>query len=100
MDGPISALGQKQPFAPQKVMSALPSKADMCGATSDVCFGPKADISSRLASLRIGRIVSCQHSEFEYGQGYSEVVQPDQRVRIYSTLGRRWEVCFRSHLGR
>src|SRR5262245_2355607 len=25
-------------------MSALPPKADMCGATSDVCFGPKADI--------------------------------------------------------
>jgi hypothetical protein len=26
-------------------MSALPPKADMCGATSDVCFGPIADIS-------------------------------------------------------
>jgi hypothetical protein len=26
----ISALGQKQTFAPQKVMSALPPKADMC----------------------------------------------------------------------
>jgi hypothetical protein len=26
-------------------MSALPPKADMCGATRDVCFGPKADIS-------------------------------------------------------
>ena len=25
-------------------MSALPSKADMCGATRDVRFGPKADI--------------------------------------------------------
>ena len=28
----MSALGQKQTFAPQKVMSALPPKADMCGA--------------------------------------------------------------------
>jgi hypothetical protein len=28
----------------QMVMSALHLKADMCGATSDVCFGPKADI--------------------------------------------------------
>ena len=27
-------------------MSALPPKADMCGATRDVCFGPKADIAS------------------------------------------------------
>ena len=25
-------------------MSALPLKADMCGATTDVCFGPKADM--------------------------------------------------------
>jgi hypothetical protein len=35
-----SALGQKQTFAPQKVMSALSSKADMCSAASDVCYGP------------------------------------------------------------
>jgi hypothetical protein len=41
----MSALDQKQTCAPQKVMSALPSKADMCGATADVCFGPKADIA-------------------------------------------------------
>jgi hypothetical protein len=40
----MSALGQKQTFAPQKVMSALPPKADMCGATRDVRFGPKATI--------------------------------------------------------
>ena len=25
-------------------MSALPLKADMCGALANVCFGPKADI--------------------------------------------------------
>jgi hypothetical protein len=25
-------------------MSALPPKADMCGAKADVCFGPIADI--------------------------------------------------------
>jgi len=36
----MSALGQKQTFAPQKVMSALPPKADMCGAVVDVRFGP------------------------------------------------------------
>ena len=28
----MSALGQKQTFAAAKVMSALPPKADMCGA--------------------------------------------------------------------
>src|SRR5262245_42376220 len=32
---------------PQKAMSALPPKADMCGATTDVRFGPIADISDK-----------------------------------------------------
>src|SRR5262245_49476859 len=40
----MSALGQKRTCAVQKDMSALPPKADMCGATEDVRFGPKADI--------------------------------------------------------
>jgi hypothetical protein len=29
---------------PQKVMSAFPPKADVCGANRHVRFGPKADI--------------------------------------------------------
>src|SRR5262245_58717226 len=33
-----SALGHKQTFAAQNAMSALPPKADICGATIDVCF--------------------------------------------------------------
>ena len=33
-------------------MSALPSKADMCGATRDVRFGPEADILSSLREHR------------------------------------------------
>ena len=40
----MSALGQKRTFAVQYVMSALPPKADMCGATRDVRFVPIADI--------------------------------------------------------
>jgi hypothetical protein len=40
-------------------MSALPPKADMCGATAHVCFGPKADIRAFIAScLRYGEIGS------------------------------------------
>jgi len=31
-------------------MSALPPKADMCGATSNVRYGPIADISIRATS--------------------------------------------------
>ena len=42
----MSALGQKQTCALQQAMSALPPKADMCGATTNVCFGPIADIES------------------------------------------------------
>jgi hypothetical protein len=40
----MSALGQKQTFAVQDVMSALPPKADMCGALAHVRFVPEADI--------------------------------------------------------
>ena len=57
----MSALGQKQTCAvqkamsalspiatakadsPQAVMSALPLKADMCGAAGDVGYGPNSD---------------------------------------------------------
>ena len=53
----MSALGQKQPCAVQKAMSALPPKADMCGATGDVCFGPKADMSFNTQAKR-GRLLS------------------------------------------
>src|SRR5262249_4563040 len=45
-DCAMSALGQKQTFAPQKAMSALPPQAGMCGAVADVRYGPKADICS------------------------------------------------------
>jgi hypothetical protein len=32
---------------PQKARSALPPKADMCGAIADVRYGPKADIPNQ-----------------------------------------------------
>ena len=41
----MSALGHKQTYAAQKVMSALPPIADMCSALGDVRFVPKADIA-------------------------------------------------------
>jgi hypothetical protein len=53
----MSALGQKQTCALQNVMSALPPKADMCGATSDVRFGPKADVvGQRMHAIRAERV--------------------------------------------
>jgi hypothetical protein len=48
----MSALGQKQTYAVQTVMSALPPKADMCGAIRDVRFGPIADILQIIRSSR------------------------------------------------
>ncbi len=39
-------MGQKAAFAPQKVMSALPLKADMCTANADVRYGPEADMAA------------------------------------------------------
>jgi hypothetical protein len=40
----MSALNHKRTYALQNVMSALPPKADICSAQSNVCFRPKADI--------------------------------------------------------
>src|SRR5512135_1277925 len=41
----MSALGHKQTCAVQKVMSALPPKADIGAAQINVRFGPRADIA-------------------------------------------------------
>src|SRR5262245_5016596 len=38
----MSALGQKRTYAVHNGMSALPPKADMCGAVDDVRYGPKS----------------------------------------------------------
>ena len=61
----MSALGQKQTYAVQNIMSALPPKADMCSALGHVRFGPKADIAScpsggllRLARYVLGALFS------------------------------------------
>jgi hypothetical protein len=56
----MSALGQKRTFAVQKVMSALPPKADMCGAASDVRFGPEAVIWSMSVICVVIKLVTGQ----------------------------------------
>ena len=47
----MSALGHKQTYAVQNVMSALHPKADMCIATAHVCYGPIADFRHLLDHL-------------------------------------------------
>ena len=39
---------------PHEVMSALPSKADMCSAPAYVCFGPIADIEFQTMPASVG----------------------------------------------
>jgi hypothetical protein len=51
----MSALGHKRTFAVQDAMSALPLKADMCGAKWDVRFVPIADIGQTGAFRPLGR---------------------------------------------
>jgi hypothetical protein len=41
---------------PQEVMSALPLKADVCGAVADVCYGPEADTAAHLEFERWERL--------------------------------------------
>src|SRR5262245_53526605 len=41
-------------FCDVEPMSALPPKADMCGPTRDVRYGPKADISAISSQARPG----------------------------------------------
>jgi hypothetical protein len=59
----------KEALAPQAQVqkaSDLPPKADMCGATRDVRFGPEADIRARLFDHLVGAPEYCgRHSEAE-----------------------------------
>jgi len=50
----MSALGQKLTCAARNSMSALTPKADMCGASANVCYGPEADIAAHLESSKGG----------------------------------------------
>ena len=52
-----SALGHKRTFAPQYAMSALPPRADMCGALAHVRFVPIADIGYSITSSAVASSV-------------------------------------------
>jgi hypothetical protein len=52
----MSALGQKQTCAAQKVMSALPPKADICSAALYVRFVPIADMVEQAAWQLFGKL--------------------------------------------
>ena len=79
----MSALGHKQTFVPQKkAMSALPPKADMCGALAHVRFGPIADIAQR-PLLPIHKAIDYNRYDCAYDQPPNG--NPDQREFIASS---------------
>ena len=55
----MSALGQKQTCAAQKVMSALPPKADMCGAPSACPLSANSGHSDISFEYLIGKRDEC-----------------------------------------
>jgi hypothetical protein len=58
----MSALGQKQTFAPQKVMSAFLPKADIPGSDQHVCFVPWVDGSGFARTVfTLQHIGRCSH---------------------------------------
>jgi hypothetical protein len=70
----MSALGQKQTFAVQKGMSALPPKADMCSAKWDVRKVPIADIRASLV-LSTNLVGKGE----QRGRHYSAIIRPALR---------------------
>ena len=65
----MSALGQKQTFALQQAMSALPPKADMCSALGDVRFVPKANSCTAAKPPRFSGEGGLDHSPMVLGDG-------------------------------
>ena len=67
----MSALGHKRTFCAAEAMSALPPKADMCGALANVRFVPIADIRHDGALLPVATStmivpVMCEYKEQKY----------------------------------
>src|SRR5215475_8389400 len=56
------------PLSELTIMSALPPKANMCGATRDVRFGPKADSCTAAKRTLFDHLVSSR----EQGRGHRE----------------------------
>ena len=64
---PMSALGQKQTLRKLRLMSALPPKADIADAMSNVRFVAIADISSDMISIKLCRnIRESAHANFAW----------------------------------
>src|SRR5262245_11781115 len=67
------AADQISALAVLRSMSALPPKADMCGATRDVRFGPIADMATLLFDYFVGALRKLQRHFEAYCFGSLEV---------------------------
>ena len=92
MYGKQSASGHKRTFRSASTMSALPPRGDMCGATRDVRYGPKADIrASRiwrafpLQAARSTRVsISLRSTPKSIGLVKSASAPPSNALRLVS----------------
>ena len=75
----MSALGQKRTCAVQLLMSALPPKADMCGATRDVRYGPKADIVIVFSGIEHRELLA-QARFYKYRLGWRQRTSGKPRI--------------------
>jgi hypothetical protein len=63
----MSGLGQKQPFAVDQPMSALPPNSNIDCVFRHVCFGPKADIAVFLIR-QLDRLVGASNKRWLLGR--------------------------------
>jgi hypothetical protein len=76
---PMSALGQKRTSRRILVMSALPPKADIRQCGLDVCFVPKADMTSRVECIfrqnsHLTKVVGAARGDQDAGDRSSAVI--------------------------
>ena len=82
----MSQMGHKQTFAPQNVMSALPPKADICGALAHVCFVPIADRGAELSCLLAGITRNAQPPGALDRQPLKQVSRSKSQLRLATGL--------------
>jgi hypothetical protein len=71
-------------------VSALPPKADMCGATRDVRFGPIADIASHERSLKM-RLLDYVSNFVLWTYKYDLIFSDEELIRFYFRHFLRYE---------
>jgi len=100
-NAPMSALGQKQTYAAQNMMSALHPKPDMCAATRDVCLGARADIHRHhiidIVLSKSSRITAREPDAlslifFVPTLAFKLVVFPESVLVCWDPVGRLWRL--------